>query len=128
MRRLDNAPTTASTSRTTPIQCSCRKNRNDITPPDTVPTITAKNDSDSRMPLPLLSKCGGISSGMIPYFAGPKKAACMPMRNTQPSTTHGPHAFPYDPIQKPRSATAHIATSANFQITSADRFEYLSAA
>ena len=31
---------------------SFRKNRNDNTPPETVPRITAKNDSDSRMPLP----------------------------------------------------------------------------
>ena len=126
--KLATAPTIARPTRIAPTTISFRKNRYDSTPPATVPKITARNDSDSRMPLPFDNWSGGKISGITPYFAGTKNAEWVPIRKTQPSTSHDPSVGSlFRPSQKPSIATSVIPTSANFQMTRAFRFEYLSA-
>ena len=96
--KLAKAPTMANPSSTQPIITSCPRYSSLSTPPHTVPRMTARKLSDSRSPLPLLSKCGGRISGITPYLAGTKNAECMPMRNTQPSTIIGPSwSWPFTP-------------------------------
>ena len=43
----------------------------------TAPAMMARKVVSSRMPLPQESSLSGSSSGSRPYFAGPKKAACV---------------------------------------------------
>jgi hypothetical protein len=54
-------------------------------PAATMPLMIAIMVPSSRTPLPHESRFSGSSSGRIPYFAGPKKALCTPMRKTHPS-------------------------------------------
>src|SRR5262245_49354224 len=88
-------------------------------PPQTVPSITAKNDNDSKMPLPRDRSCGASISGIAPYLAGTKNAECVPIKKTVDNTIHGPAGSPRsEPSPKPINANPAIATSANFQNTS----------
>jgi hypothetical protein len=80
--------------------------------------MTARNDSDSKTPLPRDSICGCRISGMAPYLAGTKKALCVPIRNTVDSTRYGPAMTPCVPSQKPSRAISVMPTSATFQNTS----------
>ena len=94
----------------------------DRAPPQTVPRMTARNDSDSRMPLPRDSRCACMISGMAPYLAGTKNVLCNPMPKTAATTTYGPAtANPFRPIQKPARATTVMTTSTAFHSTRALR-------
>src|SRR4051794_9673920 len=132
------APTTASPVRISPMSHSLppKTSPDDMTPPHTVPRMTARKDSDSSTPLPRDSMREVRISGMAPYLAGTKKALCMPMRKTVDSTTQapadrlssqGPPAGPWLPSQKPLRATAQMRTSATFQKTREERLEKRSA-
>ena len=44
--------------------------------------MLARKVVDSRMPLPRDRICGCRISGIEPYLAGAKKAACVPIMNT----------------------------------------------
>ncbi len=117
MNRLAPAPVTASVSRTTPIRYSRSRKKSESMPPLTVPRITARNESDSSTPLPRESMFGCKISGIMPYFAGTKKALCSPIRNTVERTIHGPYADwrAPPPNQNPITATNVMPISANFQ-------------
>ncbi len=86
-------------------------------PPQTVPRMTAKKESDSSTPLPRESMCGWRISGMAPYLAGTKKALCMPIKKTVDRTIHGPAGLPAVPSQNPARAVSVMPTSATFQKT-----------
>src|SRR6185312_9709342 len=69
--------------------------------------IAMKVPSSSK-PLPHESFRSGSSSGNEPYLDGPKKALCVPMRNTQASSR-----YRFD-VHKPAITSVIIASSKTF--------------
>ena len=116
--RLAAAPIIASTTSRRPMTYSWFWNQYESMPPQTVPRITAKKESDSSNPFPLASRCGCKISGMAPYLAGTKNALWVPIRKTVDNTSTGPSQCCWTlPSQNPVKATSVMPISANFQKT-----------
>ena len=89
--------------------------------------MTARNDRHSSQPLPRLIWCGRRISGISPYLAGPKNAACVPISTTHPSTSQTPASSPAVPNQKPTTARPQMPSSSHFHVSSTVRLEKRSA-
>jgi len=88
-KRLATNPSTATVTTIKPRRDTQRSPPATTNPPVMVPRRMARNVAIATMALPPTRLCSSRSSGRMAYFAGPKKADCVPIkkRTTRSSAT-----------------------------------------
>ncbi len=79
-------PNTARPASTIPARPGAPSKATDNNPPTCMPRTMPRKVPSSSRPLPQDNFFSGNNSGNEPYFAGPKMALCMPMKNKHTST------------------------------------------
>ena len=91
--KLATAPMTDRPSRMTPIQISLPRNTNDEQAAGDGAEDGGEEGGRFEDAVAACDRmCGCRISGMAPYLAGAKKAACVPIRKTQDRTIQAPDA------------------------------------